>query len=129
MSFPHTGGTANKKALGRAQQGSLAVIVDPKSGIGIPAFFVRLIQGPEDGPAGLSGAAQRSPTVCRSFNGSVGNGALCAHKFAKLLLWSDGHDCGLESRQRLWGCLQERMCRCCVHEVGSVKPQTCTEPL
>lgn len=96
MSFPHTGGTANKKALGERTTRVSGCDRWPKQQHWHSCVFVCLIQRPEDGPAGLSGAAQRSPTVCRIFNGSVGNGSLCAEKFAKLLLWSNDHDCGLE---------------------------------
>lgn len=50
--------------------------------------YVSLRWRPEGRPVGLSRSGQRSLTVCKSFNTSVGNNSFHAFKFAKLVLLS-----------------------------------------
>lgn len=62
-----------KKSFQQTNNRVLAVIVDPEIAASAFLWMCQMGLRPEGRPVGLSRAGQRSLTVCKSFNTSVGN--------------------------------------------------------
>lgn len=92
MSSLYTGGSGEEderkreKILSANKQGHGCYYWERERAASASSGCVSLRWRPEGRPVGLSRSGQRSLTVCKSFNTSVGNNSIHAFKFAKLVV-------------------------------------------